>query len=81
LLRLLVPRLNSPNDAGRALADLVLGAASPPPGHIYALFERGSLIFPQPSELARSDEAMEAMWRDSAVLAGLDAAAVGEPSA
>lgn len=78
VLRLLMPRLNSPDDAGRALADLALGAASPPPGHIYALFERGSLIYPPPSELAHSDEAMEAMWRDSAVLAGLDTAVARE---
>ena len=70
-----MPRLNSPKDAGNALADLALGHVAPPPGRIYALFDRGELTYPEPSELARRDDVMERMWRDSATLLGLDAEA------
>lgn len=62
---------NSRADAGNALADLVLGAATPPDGHAYAALRRGRLTWAEPSEQARSDELARALWNDSARLVGL----------
>jgi NAD(P)-dependent dehydrogenase (short-subunit alcohol dehydrogenase family) len=70
-VRRLVPRFNSRAAAGGALADLALGKTQPPAGRIYAALRRGRLTFPDPSELARRDDLMEALWRDSAALVGL----------
>jgi NAD(P)-dependent dehydrogenase (short-subunit alcohol dehydrogenase family) len=71
LLRPLVPRANSRTAAGGALAELALGRARPPAGRIYAALRRGDLTWPDPSELARRDAVMQALWRDSAALVGL----------
>jgi NAD(P)-dependent dehydrogenase (short-subunit alcohol dehydrogenase family) len=71
LLRPLVPRANSREAAGRALAELALGRARPPAGRIYAALRRDQLTWPDPSELARRDELMHTLWRDSAELVGL----------
>jgi NAD(P)-dependent dehydrogenase (short-subunit alcohol dehydrogenase family) len=57
--------------AGDALAQLSLGTVAPPPGRIYASLVRGELTFPDPSELARSDEARDRLWRESAPMVGL----------
>ncbi len=73
-LRFLLPDLSTRQAAGSALADLALGKVQPPPGRIYAALRRGHLTWPDPSELARRDEVMEVLWRDSAVLVGLPAA-------
>jgi NAD(P)-dependent dehydrogenase (short-subunit alcohol dehydrogenase family) len=70
-LRVLVPRFNSRTAAGDALAGLALGAVDPPPGRVYAALRRGTLTWPDPSELARRDDVRDALWRDSAELAGL----------
>jgi NAD(P)-dependent dehydrogenase (short-subunit alcohol dehydrogenase family) len=70
-VRRLVPRFNSRAEAGRTLADLVLGRIRPPEGRIYAALRRGRLTWPDPSELARRDDLMTALWRDSAGLVGL----------
>jgi NAD(P)-dependent dehydrogenase (short-subunit alcohol dehydrogenase family) len=70
-LGLLVPRFNSRQAAGGALADLALGKTQPPAGRVYAALRRGQLTWPDPSELARSDDLMAALWRDSAALVGL----------
>jgi NAD(P)-dependent dehydrogenase (short-subunit alcohol dehydrogenase family) len=67
----LVPNLNSRQAAGIALADLALGKTRPPAGQIYAALRRGRLTWPDPSELARRDDLMEALWRDSAALVGM----------
>jgi NAD(P)-dependent dehydrogenase (short-subunit alcohol dehydrogenase family) len=72
LLRPLVPRANSCTAAGGTLAELALGRARPPAGRIYAALRRDELTWPDPSELARRDDLMHALWRDSATLAGLD---------
>jgi NAD(P)-dependent dehydrogenase (short-subunit alcohol dehydrogenase family) len=72
-LRVLVPRFNSRAAAGGALADIALGVVDPPPGRVYAALRRGTLTWPDPSELARRDDARDALWRDSAALAGLPA--------
>jgi NAD(P)-dependent dehydrogenase (short-subunit alcohol dehydrogenase family) len=71
LLRPLVPRANSRKAAGGALAELALGRTRPPAGRIYATLRHGDLTWPDPSELARRDELMHALWRDSATLVGL----------
>lgn len=71
VLRPLVPRANSLGAAGGALADLALGRARPPVGRIYAALRRGRLTWRDPSELARRDDVMQALWRDSAALVGL----------
>lgn len=71
LLHRLIPRFNSKEAAGGNLAAIALGNVHPPAGHYYAAVRRDALTWLQPSELARNDEAMEALWRDSAPLAGL----------
>lgn len=61
----------TPERAGEALASLALGTVIPPPGRIYASLVRGELTFPDPSELARSDEARDRLWRESAAMVGI----------
>jgi NAD(P)-dependent dehydrogenase (short-subunit alcohol dehydrogenase family) len=71
LLRPLVPRANSRTAAGGALAELALGTTRPPAGRTYAALRHDQLTWPDPSEMARRDELMHALWRDSADLVGL----------
>jgi NAD(P)-dependent dehydrogenase (short-subunit alcohol dehydrogenase family) len=70
-LRRLNRNINSRAAAGNALADLALGRATPPNGRTYAALRRAQLTWPEPSELARSDELAQALWTDSATLVGL----------
>ena len=70
-LRKLVPQFNSREAAGQALADLALGRIRPPDGGYYAALRRGELSWRAPSELARRDDVMCALWRDSSELAEL----------
>jgi NAD(P)-dependent dehydrogenase (short-subunit alcohol dehydrogenase family) len=69
--RMLLPHFNSREAAGYALADLALGVIRPPTGNYYAALRRGELTWREPSALARSDDVMCALWRDSADLAGI----------
>lgn len=71
LLRRLVPRFNSKEAAGGALGAIALRTAQPPAARYYAALRRDELIWRDPSELARSDEARDALWRDSAAMVGL----------
>jgi NAD(P)-dependent dehydrogenase (short-subunit alcohol dehydrogenase family) len=71
LLRPLVPRANSREAAGGALAELALGRVRPPAARTYAALRRGELTWPDPSELACRDDLMHTLWRDSADLVGL----------
>jgi NAD(P)-dependent dehydrogenase (short-subunit alcohol dehydrogenase family) len=64
-------RLNTISQAGGNLADLALGRVVPPAGRIYASLVKGRLTWPDPSELARSDDVMMTLWRDSARMVGL----------
>ena len=64
-------RSGTPERAGEALAQLTLGEVSPPAGHVYASLVRGKLTFPNPSVLARSDEARDSLWRESAAMVGI----------
>jgi NAD(P)-dependent dehydrogenase (short-subunit alcohol dehydrogenase family) len=63
----------TPARAGEALAQLALGTVSLPPGRIYASLVRGRMTFPDPAPLARSDEARDRLWRESAPMVGLPA--------
>lgn len=78
LMRTAVPvarrfvRINTVAEAGRTLAELALGQTRPPQGRVYASLVRGELTWPDPAPLARSDSAMDSLWRDSAALVGLE---------
>jgi len=61
----------TPERAGEALAQLTLGMVRPPDDRIYASLVRGEITYPDPSELARSDEARDRLWRESAAMVGL----------
>ncbi|GHO47191.1 SDR family NAD(P)-dependent oxidoreductase [Ktedonospora formicarum] len=61
----------TPERAGEVLAQLTLGIITPPPGRVYASLVKGEITFPDPSELARSDEARDRLWRESASMVGL----------
>jgi len=73
LVSLLLPQLYSstPEQSGDALADLVLGHVTPPPGRVYASHVRGKMTFPDPSKLAKSDDARDRLWHESAAMVGL----------
>ncbi|MBK5418167.1 SDR family NAD(P)-dependent oxidoreductase [Pseudomonas sp. TH31] len=58
--------------AAEVLADLALGRIVPPRGRLYASLVRGELTWPEPSELARREDVAQQLWRDSAVLTGMD---------
>lgn len=57
--------------AGEALADVAMGAIVPPQGRIYISLVKGKPTFPDPSELARSRDAQDRLWRESAALVGI----------
>lgn len=64
---------NAPQDVGRTLSNLALGTIAVPEDRRYACLRGGKLAWPDPSELARSDAAMQKLWLDSAQLVGLTA--------
>ncbi len=70
-LRALNATHNTPEKAGRTLAELALGRTAPPDGRAYAALRRGRLTWPDPSERARDAAQAQALWRDSADLVGL----------
>lgn len=70
-LRRLNHNLNARTAAGQALANLTLGIVTPPKGRTYAALRREQLTWPDPSELARSNDLARALWTDSARLVGL----------
>lgn len=57
--------------SGEALAKLALGEIKLPKGRIYASHVRHKITFPDPSQLAQSDEARDLLWRESAKMVGL----------
>jgi len=67
----LFQRMNTVAGGGGMLADLALGAITPPTGAIYASYVKRSLTWPEPSELVRDPTAAENLWRDSADMVGL----------
>lgn len=71
VIRHLFPRFSSSDTAAKELTNLVLGVTEIPKGRIYSVLHRNRLDWPQLSELARRDDLMTALWRDSAILVGL----------
>jgi NAD(P)-dependent dehydrogenase (short-subunit alcohol dehydrogenase family) len=71
VVRLVIPQISTLADAGRALAELGSGTQRPPESRIYASLRGGKILWPDPSILARSDEAMKDLWQDSASMVGL----------
>jgi hypothetical protein len=65
--------MSTPEQSGDALAQLVLGQVTPPPGKVYASRVRGKITFPDPSRLAQSDDARDLLWRGSAAMVALPA--------
>ena len=63
------------DQAGQNLADLALGRITPPAGRLYASLVKRRLTWPDPSKLARQDDAMTGLWRDSARMVGLSSPA------
>jgi NAD(P)-dependent dehydrogenase (short-subunit alcohol dehydrogenase family) len=57
--------------SGEVLAEVSLGAVAPPRGRIYISLVNGKPMFPDPSELARSIDAQDRLWRESAAMVGL----------
>jgi NAD(P)-dependent dehydrogenase (short-subunit alcohol dehydrogenase family) len=68
-----VLRLNTAVQAGSILAELALGEISPPNRRIYASLVKRRLTWPEPSDLARRDDLVTALWSDSARMVGLPA--------
>jgi NAD(P)-dependent dehydrogenase (short-subunit alcohol dehydrogenase family) len=64
--------MGTPERSGEALAEVSLGAITPPPDRIYITLVKGELTFPDPSELARSREAQDRLWRESAAMVGIE---------
>lgn len=64
--------VGTPERSGEALAKFSLGIITPPPGRIYISLVKGEPTFPDPSELARSQEAGNRLWRESAAMVGLE---------
>ena len=62
----------TPERAGEALAELALGTVPVPTGRTYASLVKGELTFPDPSKLARNDEARDTLWGESAAMVGID---------
>jgi NAD(P)-dependent dehydrogenase (short-subunit alcohol dehydrogenase family) len=63
----------NPKRSGEVLAQLALGEINLPAGRVYASLVRGKITFPDPSVLAQSDEARDLLWRESAVMVGIQA--------
>jgi NAD(P)-dependent dehydrogenase (short-subunit alcohol dehydrogenase family) len=63
---------STPEISGDALARVILSEITPPPGKIYLSLVKGRPTFPSPSELARSRDAQELLWRESAAMVDLN---------
>ncbi|WP_326555401.1 SDR family NAD(P)-dependent oxidoreductase [Micromonospora sp. NBC_01813] len=67
----LMSRFNSRTAVAAALTDLTIGTVAAPPGHYYARVVGNQLTWTTPSQLARRDDARDALWADSADLLSL----------
>jgi NAD(P)-dependent dehydrogenase (short-subunit alcohol dehydrogenase family) len=63
-------RMNTVEISGKTLAELALERITPPPGRVYASLNSRKLEWPDPSELARRDDVMQRLWRESARMVG-----------
>jgi NAD(P)-dependent dehydrogenase (short-subunit alcohol dehydrogenase family) len=64
--------MGTPERSGEALAEVALGVVASPPDRIYITLVKGKATFPNPSELARSREAQDRLWRESAAMVGIE---------
>jgi hypothetical protein len=60
-----------PKPRTRLSPKLALGQIRSPSGRIYGALRSGIITWPDPSEMARPDDAREALWLDSSALVGL----------
>lgn len=74
-------RLATLEQAGQTLADLALGRTTPPAGRLYASLVGRQLTWPDPSKLARRDDVMHGLRRDSLRMLGLAQPAVADTQA
>jgi len=63
--------MHTPEQSGEVLSQLALGSETPPAARVYASLVKGEITYPDPSELAQSDEACDQLWRESAKMVGL----------
>ena len=64
--------MNSAEHSGKMLVDVALGKIAPPPDRFYVSLVKGVPTFPDPSELARDRQAQDRLWRESAIMVGLE---------
>ncbi|UII29595.1 hypothetical protein LVD17_14940 [Fulvivirga ulvae] len=64
--------MGTPERSGEALAEVALGAITPPEGRIYVILVKGEPIFPDPSELAQNHNAQDMLWQKSAFMADIN---------
>lgn len=64
--------IGTPERAGEILAEVSLGVITPPQGRIYISLVKGKPTFPDPSELARSQDAQDLLWKESAAMVGIE---------
>lgn len=60
-----------PERASEVLADVALGAITPPAGKVYVSIVAGDVTYPTPAALARDESTRTKMWDESADLVGL----------
>jgi len=60
--------IGTPERSGAVLAQVALGEVSPPAGRLYLSLVKGQPAFPDPSEVARSRQAQETLWRESEMM-------------
>lgn len=65
LRKRVLPKSNSIEEAGSALADIALGTIKLPKGKEYAALRGSEMTFPNPSDLAQSDVVMQRVWKES----------------
>ena len=64
--------MGSSERSGVALAEIALGVITLPRGRIYVSLVKGEPTFPDPSELARSRDAQDRLWRESAAMVSIE---------
>lgn len=64
--------MGTPERSGEALAEVAMETIVPPNGRIYVILVKGKPTFPNPSELAQSQEAQELLWHESASMVDIE---------
>ncbi|MEX1136831.1 MAG: SDR family NAD(P)-dependent oxidoreductase [Balneolales bacterium] len=65
LRKRILPKSNSIQDSGVALANIALGKIKVPLGKVYAALRAGMMTFPLPSKMAQEGDIMKKLWKDS----------------